>query len=235
MWLSTVLYTPRETTQHKESIHHPANTTVYLRTITASHPSSNANQSVFTHQPSIMQLLSSNLLLFASIASSTAGHRQRKHIGIRGVPSTNSVPSRAPVTTFHPTRPAYNDESSSFPTNSPTYNVMPTATPTSDSYIYSNFPTSTPTAFSDSENAKCSGQHLKLDINTDFYACETSWTLERIHTGGTRETVKEGSGYLDEFVYDDVAKLCLEAGEYEFNIYGTFHASIHRSVVFLHG
>jgi len=85
----------------------------------------------------------------------------------------------------------------------PTISPAPTAEPTSD------FPSAAP--------SECTGGIFSLDLLTDIYAGETSWTLRDLETN---EFVNEGDGYSDNTSYQ--ISSCLYGNCYRFTIFDSY-------------
>ena len=89
-----------------------------------------------------------------------------------------------------------------FPTPPPTPFPTPPPTP---------FPTPSPTLFPSSSPTSCAGKNFLLNIKTDEYGSETSWSLLNYTTG---DVIYNGNGYDSNLNYTIL--YCLEAGNYEF-------------------
>ncbi|KAL3798180.1 hypothetical protein HJC23_005741 [Cyclotella cryptica] len=136
--------------------------------------------------------------------------------------------------TLHPTYPDWDsiyEQSNNYPTTYPTYDVFPTDMPTRLDWDLYDVPTLSPTALDEAERSHCeSGRFFQLDIATAAEGgCETSWELVKLPNA----VVYQGDGYKDGFVYEDVAKGCLEPGEYEFTIYDAGGDGIKRQGYYL--
>jgi len=63
-------------------------------------------------------------------------------------------------------------------------------------------------------NPSCEGVTMQVDITTDYYPSDTSWTLTNTCPGG--EQVAEGSGYTASQLYS--TSYCVSDGRFEFKI-----------------
>ena len=102
------------------------------------------------------------------------------------------------------------------PTLDPTLRPMPDPTPNpSPSPTDSVAATvQTSTSFFESRMGCASGQKkVKMDILVDRYGAETSWTLDRLNSDGTRYTAMSSRTYTEN--ESEVQEMCLDVGKYE--------------------
>jgi hypothetical protein len=98
------------------------------------------------------------------------------------------------------------------PTTTPTPTPAPTPVPTTPAPVPTTAPTPAPTTPAPTPGGTCSTNTFVLELTTDNYGSETSWTLKK--ADGT--LLEDGNGYSSNTNYN--VPVCVEDGCYEFTI-----------------
>mmetsp|Transcript_4049 Transcript_4049/g.7243 ORF Transcript_4049/g.7243 Transcript_4049/m.7243 type:complete len:232 (+) Transcript_4049:55-750(+) len=94
------------------------------------------------------------------------------------------------------------------------------STPLSD-LVQSKSPSSSsaPSPISPPPTTYCIDVDVGINVFTNNWQDETSWTLSRINSSNVMETFFKGSAEFVKNLHSYADKMCLERGEYEFTIY----------------
>ena len=162
--------------------------------------------------------------------------RRRDHSGFRGGMSSSSHQTHS--RSFWPSSYHYHNQDSS--QDEPAYlhgpidesSDEPTAQPSAPPPT--QFPTYSPVQDSDINDGLYYGiggcrrdqAHVQVEVRSDYFSCETSWTLKRPGRYSDLELVDSEDGFYHDTSY--VKASCVDAGTYLFTIFDSFGDGIEQ-------